>query len=151
MYFCRGELAEWSIAAVLKTVDLHGSGGSSKGIPLGESLTLRRSRLSQADSLFCFLPGNSIFSSPIRFAFFMPYFAYILKSLSHGTYYYGSTADVEERLKIHNKGKVRYTKGRRPWILHYKESFTSRSEAFKREQFFKSVEGNLYLKAQRLI
>jgi putative endonuclease len=83
--------------------------------------------------------------------FFMPYFAYILKSLSHGTYYYGSTADVEERLKIHNKGKVRYTKGRRPWILHYKESFTSRSEAFKREQFFKSVEGNLYLKAQRLI
>ena len=29
-YFCAlGEMAEWSIAAVLKTVDLHGSGGSN--------------------------------------------------------------------------------------------------------------------------
>jgi len=44
MYFCSGELAEWSIAAVLKTVDLHGSGGSSKGIPEGESLTLRNNQ-----------------------------------------------------------------------------------------------------------
>jgi hypothetical protein len=32
MYFCRGELAEWSIAAVLKTVDLHGSGGSNPSL-----------------------------------------------------------------------------------------------------------------------
>ena len=31
MYFCAifGGMAEWSIAAVLKTVDLHGSGGSN--------------------------------------------------------------------------------------------------------------------------
>jgi hypothetical protein len=28
-YFCRGELAEWSIAAVLKTVELKGSWGSN--------------------------------------------------------------------------------------------------------------------------
>ncbi len=32
MYFCRGELAEWSIAAVLKTVDLQGSGGSNPSL-----------------------------------------------------------------------------------------------------------------------
>ena len=32
LYFCRGELAEWSIAAVLKTVDLHGSGGSNPSL-----------------------------------------------------------------------------------------------------------------------
>ncbi len=29
LYFRDGELAEWSIAAVLKTVDLHGSAGSN--------------------------------------------------------------------------------------------------------------------------
>ena len=32
LYFCSGELAEWSIAAVLKTVDLHGSGGSNPSL-----------------------------------------------------------------------------------------------------------------------
>ena len=32
-YFCAlGEMAEWSIAAVLKTVDLHGSGGSNPSL-----------------------------------------------------------------------------------------------------------------------
>ncbi len=32
MYFCRGELAEWSIAAVLKTVDCYRSGGSNPSL-----------------------------------------------------------------------------------------------------------------------
>ena len=31
-YFCRGELAEWSIAAVLKTVEPRGSGGSNPSL-----------------------------------------------------------------------------------------------------------------------
>ena len=31
-YFCRGELAEWSIAAVLKTVDCQRSGGSNPSL-----------------------------------------------------------------------------------------------------------------------
>jgi hypothetical protein len=31
-YFCRGELAEWSIAAVLKTVDCYRSGGSNPSL-----------------------------------------------------------------------------------------------------------------------
>ncbi len=31
-YFCRGELAEWSNAAVLKTVDCHRSGGSNPSL-----------------------------------------------------------------------------------------------------------------------
>jgi putative endonuclease len=114
-----------------KTVDLHGSGGSSKGIPEGESLTLRNNQ--EIPDLL------------------MAYFTYILKSLSHGNYYYGSTANIEQRLVMHNKGKVRYTKGRRPWVLHYKEEFDTRSDAFRRERYFKSVEGNIYLKAQKII
>ena len=41
----------------------------------------------------------------------------------------------------HNEGKVRYTKGRRPWVVHYYEVFESRSEAYSGELFFKSVGG----------
>jgi putative endonuclease len=74
------------------------------------------------------------------------YFAYILKSLSHGTYYYGSTINLESRLNDHNSGKVKYTKGRRPWILHFWEEFDTRSEAFRRERFFKTIDGYNFLK-----
>jgi putative endonuclease len=81
----------------------------------------------------------------------MKYVAYILKSESHGTYYYGSTKNIEHRLMAHNEGKVRYTKGRRPWVVHYYEVFESRSEAYSGELFFKSVEGYRFLKAQQII
>ena len=40
-YFCtrfRGEMAEWSIAAVLKTVELRGSGGSNPSLSAGGEL-----------------------------------------------------------------------------------------------------------------
>jgi len=39
----------------------------------------------------------------------MSYFAYILKSDYDGTYYYGSTKYLKERVKVHNSGKSRYT------------------------------------------
>jgi putative endonuclease len=79
------------------------------------------------------------------------YYAYILQSEMDGTYYYGSSQNVQKRLKQHNAGKVRYTKGHRPWRLHYCEEFASRSEAMKREQFFKSIDGYRYLKEQSII
>ncbi len=43
LYFCTGEMAEWSNAAVLKTVDLHGSGGSNPSF----SAHLKAKRLSK--------------------------------------------------------------------------------------------------------
>jgi putative endonuclease len=81
----------------------------------------------------------------------MSYFTYILKSVSHGTYYYGHTKNLEKRLKEHNNAEVRYTKGRRPWVLHYFEEYQTKSEAMKREYFFKSIEGYRFLKSQRII
>jgi len=66
-------------------------------------------------------------------------------------FYYGSTKDLDKRLSEHNRGKVRYTKGRRPWNLHYFEEFENRSDAFKREQFFKTIEGYNYLKSRNII
>ena len=81
----------------------------------------------------------------------MDYYVYILKSETHGTYYYGSAKDVQKRLKEHNAGRVRYTKGRMPWVLHYKEVFSNRSEARKREYYFKTVEGYRFLKSKGII
>ena len=81
----------------------------------------------------------------------MPYFTYIIKSESFNTHYYGSTKNIDERIKLHNKGKVRYTKGRRPWKLIYFEKFNNRADAVKREMFFKSIEGYQFLKKKNII
>ena len=77
-------------------------------------------------------------------------FVYILKSEKTGRFYYGSTDNIENRLTYHNRGKVKSTKPFRPWLLHYKEEYATRSEAVKREMFFKSIDGYLWLKEQRI-
>ena len=66
------------------------------------------------------------------------FFTYILRSQKDNTFYYGSTADLEARIKVHNSGKVRYTKGHRPYLLHYYEKYETRKEAMEREKYFKS-------------
>ena len=79
------------------------------------------------------------------------FFAYILKSLKDQSYYYGSTNNLPNRIKIHNSGKVKYTKGHRPYTLHYYEEFRTRKEAFTRERFFKSIDGYKWLKSKGII
>ena len=74
------------------------------------------------------------------------FFAYILKSEIDGSHYYGHCEDLDKRLKRHDDGKVRSTKSKRPWKLHYFEEFHTRSEAFRREMFFKSIKGYQFLK-----
>ena len=74
------------------------------------------------------------------------YLTYILKSLKDSKYYYGSCENVEVRLKIHNSGKVRSTKSRLPFTVHYVEQLVTRAEAQKREYFFKSIESYKWLK-----
>ena len=79
------------------------------------------------------------------------YYTYILKSNKDGKYYYGHTADLNSRITEHNNGKVRATKGRRPLIIHYYETLETKSEAVKRELFFKSIDGYIFLKQERII
>ena len=79
------------------------------------------------------------------------YCAYILQSEKKLTHYYGHSSDLENRLKKHNAGKVRSTKANRPWKLIYFEEFLTKSEAYKREQFFKSIDGYNYLKSNGII
>jgi len=79
------------------------------------------------------------------------YYAYLLKSLKDGSNYYGSTNNIEQRIKIHNSGKGKYTKGHKPYKLHYYEKFDSRKEAPARERFFKSIDGYNWLKSKKII
>ncbi len=78
-------------------------------------------------------------------------FAYILKSLKDGKYYYGRTRYIENRVKDHNKGKVKSTDSRRPLVLHYFEEYDNIHDARKRELFFKSIDGYNWLKGKGII
>ncbi len=79
------------------------------------------------------------------------FYAYILRSQITKRHYYGSTEDLDKRLSYHNGGKVRSTKGYRPWKIHYFETFHTQGEALKRELFFKSIDGYNFLKEKSII
>jgi putative endonuclease len=68
----------------------------------------------------------------------MSYKTYILKSLSAGRFYIGSTGDLEKRINLHNSKRANWTKRYQPWVLIYFEEFDTRSEAVRRERFLKS-------------
>jgi putative endonuclease len=56
-------------------------------------------------------------------------FIYILKSLKNGQYYVGSTIDVNNRLYLHNSGKVKSTKNSRPYELVLEKVYDNISDA----------------------
>ena len=76
------------------------------------------------------------------------YYLYVLKSKKDCRLYTGITSDIDKRLKYHNSGKCRSTKTRRPLELIFKEEFSNKREARKRELFFKSGVGRKVLKAK---
>ena len=71
----------------------------------------------------------------------MSHYLYILKSLKDSNHYIGISTNVEKRLQQHNAGKTFSTKSRRPFILLYKEVYTTRQEARAREKYLKSYAG----------
>ena len=77
----------------------------------------------------------------------MTYFVYIIQSLKDGTYYVGSTRDLNERLERHNQGRSNYTKAKRPWKLRYSEKHPDRSSASIRENEIKSRKSKSYIES----
>lgn len=67
------------------------------------------------------------------------WYLYILRC-GDGTLYTGITTDVEARLSVHRSGKgAKYTRGRRPLELVYREQCEDHSHALKRELAVKSM------------
>ncbi|EAZ82345.1 GIY-YIG nuclease family protein [Algoriphagus machipongonensis] len=72
---------------------------------------------------------------------------YALKSEKDGRIYVGFTQDINRRLKEHNSGKTRSTKGWVPWFIIFAEEVETREEARAREIYLKSGVGKEYLKS----
>lgn len=68
-----------------------------------------------------------------------PWFLYILRC-ADGSLYTGITRDLDRRCRQHNDGTAsRYTRGRRPAELVYREVHPGRSPALKREAAIKAL------------
>lgn len=69
------------------------------------------------------------------------YYTYVV-ICNDGTYYTGSTTNLTKRLKQHNghiSGGAKYTRGRRPIILHYWEKHETLQKAMQREYEIKKL------------
>jgi putative endonuclease len=78
----------------------------------------------------------------------MPYYSYVLKSLKNGNLYKGSTDNIEKRIVKHNAGKIKYSSKHLPWKIVLCEEFNSRSEAMKREKWYKTGVGREWIDKQ---
>ena len=69
----------------------------------------------------------------------MDWYVYILRC-GDGTLYTGMTDDVERRLAAHRAGRgAKYTRGRGPLELVYRETLPDRSSALRREARIKRL------------
>jgi putative endonuclease len=75
------------------------------------------------------------------------YVVYAIKSRLDQRIYVGFSKNIEKRLKEHNAGKTKSTKGFRPWNLIFTEQVTGRANARKREKYYKSGIGKEFLKS----
>jgi len=72
------------------------------------------------------------------------YFVYILLCSKGGSFYTGSTNDVEKRFNDHVNGRgAKYTKSHKPVKIIYTEEFETKSEALKREAEIKRLSKTL--------
>ena len=67
------------------------------------------------------------------------YYVYIVES-STGTYYTGSTNDLDNRIKLHNSGRgAKYLRGKAPVKLVYAKKCRNYGTAAKRERRIKAM------------
>lgn len=85
--------------------------------------------------------GADVLSAPVFGGAFVEseWYLYILRCKDN-TLYTGITTDVEKRMEAHRSGKgAKYTRGRTPLELVYREHCGSHSEALKRELEIKGL------------
>ena len=74
------------------------------------------------------------------------FFVYVIKSISRNYIYVGLTNNFERRFHEHNSGQNRTTRPYKPFEKIIVETFTSRSDARKREKILKSGTGKEHLR-----
>lgn len=74
------------------------------------------------------------------------YYTYVLYSKKDKGLYKGYSADLMSRFEAHEKGEVPATKDRRPLDLVYYEACRSEEDAVRREKYFKTYKGYMFLK-----
>lgn len=73
------------------------------------------------------------------------FYAYVLQSELDGRFYYGYTKDLKLRFKQHNMGQNNSTRARKPLKLIYYEGCLNKFDAIKREKYFKTYHGRMFL------
>lgn len=76
----------------------------------------------------------------------MYYYVYVLLSEKDNQFYTGYTSNINQRILLHNDGKVNSTKNRRPLKLIYWEGCLNQQDATRREKYLKSGNGKIYLR-----
>jgi len=75
----------------------------------------------------------------------MPYFVYILYSKTADKYYVGHTSNVDDRLFRHTNSGSKSTKHTDDWILKYRKTYDTRSEAMRKELEIKRKKSRKYI------
>ena len=76
------------------------------------------------------------------------YTVYVLHSTSYDKIYIGYTSNLEQRLLSHNKlASKGWTVKYRPWTLVYKEEYSDKVTAMKREKELKSHRGRDFIRS----
>lgn len=74
------------------------------------------------------------------------WYVYVLRGARDGQFYVGSTNDVQRRMAEHFAGRNRSTARRLPVKLIYFEAHLSKSDALRREAYFKTTKGKVTLR-----
>ncbi len=74
------------------------------------------------------------------------YYTYVLLSEKDNRNYAGYTKNLKLRFEQHQNGMVNSTKDRRPLKLIYFEACLSQADALKREKYYKTHYGRMFLK-----
>ena len=74
------------------------------------------------------------------------YYTYVLQSTKNFRLYAGFTKNLKQRFEQHNKGLVELTKHIKPLNLIYYEACIDRQDAIRREKYFKTYHGKMFIK-----
>jgi putative endonuclease len=74
------------------------------------------------------------------------HYVYILKSQKDNSLYIGSTENVKNRLKEHNRGESTYSKTKKPFSLVWFCIFPNKQKALAFEKYLKHGSGHAFTK-----